>query len=246
MDGGAFEFLSLEDVRALTQDALLRAGATSSVAAALSQTLETAERDGRRAVGLSTLPSLIEHIRAGRVDPDVEPEATWTNSATLVIDARGGFAEPALDHCLSDLAEKVAQNGIGSVTIRNAYPMILPERTAAQISNHGLATRFEGTGLASEERATGQIGIICQDLQLLGTPAPSGEIHKYVLQENWQIRPYEGPVGGPIAVDHWIMAADDTTLLPASRGLTLAQTPTRLHSDGVSVPTRLLEDIINA
>ena len=130
------ETLSLDDVEALARDSLMRAGASDQAAASVARSTRAAERDGMRSHGLLYIPIYAEHLCCGKVDGAASPEVEKTRASALRVDAKSGFAHPAIDKGLPDFLEAASQTGVAAMTLHNSYNCGIlgyhSERIAAQ------------------------------------------------------------------------------------------------------------------
>ena len=88
--------LTPAQIEALAHMALTRHGASEGQARALAAAITAAERDGLRSHGLMYLPTYCEHLTCGKVRGDAEPVLSNPAPASLVVDARNGFAHAAI------------------------------------------------------------------------------------------------------------------------------------------------------
>ncbi|MDE0309647.1 MAG: Ldh family oxidoreductase [Acidiferrobacterales bacterium] len=113
--------LSLEEVYQLSLDALTGCGARRANAQPVAKSIQDAEADGIRNVGLNYLSHYCEHLRCGKVDGDAEPAWQQTAPAVMVADAANGFAHSAFDQVYGEFLQMVRATGIGSLAIKNSY-----------------------------------------------------------------------------------------------------------------------------
>jgi (2R)-3-sulfolactate dehydrogenase (NADP+) len=113
--------LTLDEVERLAATALRRRGASERQAAALAKGIAAAERDGLKSHGLMYLATYCEHLACGKVIGAAEPVLSRPAPATLVVDARCGFAHAAIDLGLPVLVETARSHGVASLAIRNSY-----------------------------------------------------------------------------------------------------------------------------
>ena len=113
--------ISLEEVYQLSLDALTGCGASRANAIPVAKSIQDAEADGIRNVGLAYLSHYCEHLKCGKVDGTVT--ATWekTAPAVIVADAANGFAHSAFMLASDEFVEMVCKTGIGSLAIKNSY-----------------------------------------------------------------------------------------------------------------------------
>ena len=117
----AEETLSLDDVRDLTRRALAGSGVVSANVDPVATSVVAAEADGIRSHGLARLPTYCEHARCGKVDGAAEPMAARVRAGALKVDARDGFAHPAIDLGFRHLPDMARENGIAAMAVTNSY-----------------------------------------------------------------------------------------------------------------------------
>jgi (2R)-3-sulfolactate dehydrogenase (NADP+) len=115
------DLLSLADAHALAVDVLTAAGVSQANAEAVAKALVAAEADGLAGHGLSRLPAYADQARAGKVDGKAEPALREAAAAALMVDARDGFAFPAIARGLARAAEMVAAAGVVGVGVTNSH-----------------------------------------------------------------------------------------------------------------------------
>jgi (2R)-3-sulfolactate dehydrogenase (NADP+) len=113
--------LTVAAVEALASTALARAGARAEAAASLARGIAAAERDGLASHGLAYLPTYCEHLGCGKVDGTAIPLQSRPAPGLILIDAGTGFAHPAIDVGLADLAPLAGRQGIAALAISNSY-----------------------------------------------------------------------------------------------------------------------------
>jgi (2R)-3-sulfolactate dehydrogenase (NADP+) len=113
--------LSLAAARDLSQRVLRAAGVSETNAAAVTKALVAAEADSLASHGLSRLPAYADQARAGKVDGQAVPVVTETAPAALRVDARDGFAFPAIAAGLARAAEMARSVGTVGVAVANSH-----------------------------------------------------------------------------------------------------------------------------
>lgn len=88
-----------------------------SVAAAL----VAAEADGQKGHGLSRLTAYAAQAASGKVDGQADPAIIAETPAAVRIDARRGFAFPAMDLARDTLARMVRQSGVAGAALFNSH-----------------------------------------------------------------------------------------------------------------------------
>ena len=115
------EHMSLAQVESLATEALVGAGTSPKSAKSVGKAAQAAERDGIRSHGLLYVPIYCEHVKCGKVDGVAVPEVTRPRLSAIQVDAKTGFAHPAIDAGFNELIPLVKSNGCAGLTIRNSY-----------------------------------------------------------------------------------------------------------------------------
>jgi (2R)-3-sulfolactate dehydrogenase (NADP+) len=113
--------MTLDEINALALSALLAAGASEVQAQPLAAAVAAAEADGIASHGLAYVPTYCEHLRCGKVDGKAVPEVSKPKPALIVVDAKSGFAHPAIDAGFKTLIPLAREMGIAALAIRNSY-----------------------------------------------------------------------------------------------------------------------------
>ena len=113
--------LTLDQIENLAHQTLQAAGASPAQAAPLAAAIAAAERDGIASHGLAYLPTYCEHLRCGKVDGKAVPDVAQTRPALLTVDAKSGFAHPAIDAGFERLIPLARQTGLAGMAVRNSY-----------------------------------------------------------------------------------------------------------------------------
>ena len=113
--------LSLDEVEELAVKALLGSGTLLESAKSMGKAVRAAERDGIRSHGLLYVPTYCEHVLCGKVDGNALPEVTKSRSSSIQVDAKMGFAHPAIDIGFREILPHVKSNGCVGITIKNSF-----------------------------------------------------------------------------------------------------------------------------
>ncbi len=113
--------MSLAQVESLATEALVGAGTSPESAKSVGKAAQAAERDGIRSHGLLYVPIYCEHVKCGKVDGVAVPEVTRPRLSAIQVDAKTGFAHPAIDAGFNELIPLGKSNGCAGLTIRNSY-----------------------------------------------------------------------------------------------------------------------------
>ena len=130
--------ISLQEVQSLAQSALEGAGASAINAAAVARSTVLAERDGIRSHGLMYVPIYAEHIACGKVDGKAQPVVTCPKPSAICVDAKSGFAHPAIDAGWQAFTSAARNNGVAAMTLYNSYNCGVLGHHAERLAKEGL------------------------------------------------------------------------------------------------------------
>ena len=100
--------------------------------------LISAEIDGQPGHGLSRLPSYIEQLSSGKVDGNVNPTIVSSKGGVIRIDAKHGFAFPALSLAINELTNATKKYGIAAVSVSNSHHFGQAGRYVECLADSGL------------------------------------------------------------------------------------------------------------
>ncbi len=114
--------LSISGAEALISAALIRSGVLPKNAASVARALVAAEADGQRGHGFSRVAAYAAQARSGKIDGLAIPSVERISTACLRVDARNGFAYPAIDLAIDSLADLASETGLaGAAVIRSSH-----------------------------------------------------------------------------------------------------------------------------
>ncbi|WP_337876848.1 Ldh family oxidoreductase, partial [Elioraea sp.] len=79
------------------------------------------EADGLRSHGLLRLPADCSHLACGKVDGRATPWLERSAPGVLLVDAAHGFAHPAIELGLGELAPAARAQGVAALAVRRSY-----------------------------------------------------------------------------------------------------------------------------
>jgi (2R)-3-sulfolactate dehydrogenase (NADP+) len=129
--------LSLAGAEALVVRALMACRTSEVNARATARALVAAEADGQAGHGLVRVPSYAEQARVGKVDGFAEPTIGGEGAARRV-DAKTGFAYPAIDLALETLVPLARKMGVASVGIFASHHCGQAGRHVERLAEDGL------------------------------------------------------------------------------------------------------------
>lgn len=113
--------IDLPALHVLAVRALVNAGTRLAAAEDVADALVAAEADGQAGHGLSRLPLYADQVLSGKVDGHAEPEVRRLRAGAVLVDARCGFAYPAIALGLAVGAEAAREAGVAAVAVGNSH-----------------------------------------------------------------------------------------------------------------------------
>lgn len=113
--------ISADQLEHLCVGAITAAGGDAATASALAAATVTAERRGKRTVGVAHLFDYLDALREGRLNPHPQPKVLQSRSAAITVDADGGIAQLAFERALPGILRSLRQNGVAVLSINNSY-----------------------------------------------------------------------------------------------------------------------------
>ncbi|MDH0300804.1 MULTISPECIES: Ldh family oxidoreductase [unclassified Pseudomonas] len=109
------------ELQALLQAIFQGHGCSADVAAVLAHNCASAQRDGAHSHGVFRIPGYVSTLASGWVDGRAVPQVTDLAPAYVRVDAKGGFAQPALAAARPLLVDKARTAGIAVLAIHNSH-----------------------------------------------------------------------------------------------------------------------------
>ncbi|MCY1200172.1 Delta(1)-pyrroline-2-carboxylate/Delta(1)-piperideine-2-carboxylate reductase [compost metagenome] len=113
--------VSFNELRDLLARIFERHGTSPRVAAILADNCASAQRDGSDSHGVFRIPGYLSSLGSGWVNGQAEPRVEDLGPSFVRVDAAGGFAQPALEAARQLVMEKVRNNGMALLAIRNSH-----------------------------------------------------------------------------------------------------------------------------
>jgi delta1-piperideine-2-carboxylate reductase len=113
--------ITFTDLTELLRQIFLRHGTSAEVARVLADNCAGAERDGSHSHGIFRIKGYLSSLAAGWVDGQAQPQVEDVGAAFVRVDAKGGFAQPAMQAAKALVMEKARSAGIAILAIRNSH-----------------------------------------------------------------------------------------------------------------------------
>jgi len=109
------------EIQKIVLNALIVNGASPENASCVARALLAAEIDGQAGHGISRVSSYIDQLKCGKVDGTAIAEIDRPKPSFCRINAKGGFAYPAVDLLIKEIVPIVHEHGIAIGTIFNSH-----------------------------------------------------------------------------------------------------------------------------
>ena len=136
--------LRIDEAHALVIQVLEGSGVTPANAKSVAQALVAAEIDGQSGHGFSRVAAYAAQARSGKVDGTSTPKVERRAAALLAVDARNGFAYPAIDAAIDALVTLVPPTGVAAALIRRSHHCGQLGLHVERLAAHGLVAVMVG------------------------------------------------------------------------------------------------------
>lgn len=141
--------LTLADAEDLVTRALMRCRTGATNAGSVARAVVAAEADGLKGHGLSRVPIYAAQAKAGKVDGFATPDMRTRRPAVALIDAKHGFAYPALDLAMALLPGMAQRQGLACAAITRSHHCGAAGHPVERLAHAGLvALLFANTPAA--------------------------------------------------------------------------------------------------
>ena len=214
--------MTLDEIEELAAAALRGAGASDAQAASVARSTRRAEADGIRSHGLMYVPIYAEHVAGGKVVGDAEPEVARPRPGAVTVDARHGFAHPAIDAGWDAFTNAARENGVAAMTVMNSYNCGVLGHHAERLAEEGLVGLCFTHAPASIAPTGGSRPVVGTNPFALAVPDGSGGVAFVIDQSASAIAKSEiilrSKSGEPIE-QGWALDADGNPTTDAAAAL---------------------------
>jgi (2R)-3-sulfolactate dehydrogenase (NADP+) len=113
--------LKVDDASDFIFDALVGAGTVARNARYFADAILDTELSGLEGHGFYWLQYYCEHVQTGKVDGKATPQVKRISNVSFRVDAKNGFAHPAIEKGFSHLVPAAQENGIAAMAVHNSY-----------------------------------------------------------------------------------------------------------------------------
>lgn len=113
--------IDFDALKSLLRKIFVANGTSNATAEILAANCAGCERDGAISHGIFRIPGYMASLKTGWVDGKADPDIAVVGSSFIRINARNGFAQPALAAGAAAIDEAVESTGIAVVATRNSH-----------------------------------------------------------------------------------------------------------------------------
>jgi (2R)-3-sulfolactate dehydrogenase (NADP+) len=137
-DQAVAQTITLAEAEQLAGQALERAGTAAAAAASVARAIARAEADGLSSHGLARIPAYCAQVRTGKVDGRAAPKLVPLGPSGARVDARYGFAFPALDLAIDAVVERANRTCTAAIAITNSHHFGVAGHHVERVAERGL------------------------------------------------------------------------------------------------------------
>lgn len=140
------KLISIEQLHELATRVLIKANTSAENARLVAEALVAADADGLSSHGVSRIPFYADQAVSGKVNGQATPQLHVAASAAIRVDAKDGFAFPAIKLGLERALALIADTGIVGVAVANSHHCGACGYHVEQLAAHGhIALGFSNT-----------------------------------------------------------------------------------------------------
>jgi (2R)-3-sulfolactate dehydrogenase (NADP+) len=220
--------LSPKAARSLIFGALTGAGTLPKNAGYFADAILDTELSGLGGHGFYWLQYYCEHARSGKVDGRAVPTVTKLSPVAFRVDAKRGFAHPAIEKGFSKLIPAAKKNGIAGMAVHNSYNAATLGYHTGYLAKHGLLA----FGFTNSTPAIAPVGgrrpVIGTNPLSFAVPGRSGKIAFLIDQSasavTWTAVKLAADEGRPIPLG-WALDPEGKPTTDAAQGLAGSMAP---------------------
>jgi len=166
--------MTREEAEALVGNALIASNVSAKNAASVAQALVAAEVDGQAGHGLSRVSSYCAQAASGKVDGHAVPMAQRAASAFFRVDAAHGFAFPAMELAIDEVANAALETGIAAASVTRSHHCGQAGAHVEKLAERGCVSMLFANTPKAMAPWGGNAPIFGTNPIAFGTPQPDG------------------------------------------------------------------------
>ncbi len=224
--------LSPAAARKLIFAALTGAGTAARNAGYFADAILDTELSGLEGHGFYWLQYYCEHVRSGKVDGSAKPKVTKLSPVAFRVDARRGFAHPAIEKGFSRLIPAAKKNGIAGIAVHNSYNAATLGYHTGYLAKRGLLAFGFTNSVPAIAPVGGRKPVIGTNPLSFAVPGKKGKIAFLIDQSSsaiaWTAVKLAADEGRAIPLG-WALDAEGQPTTDAARGLAGSIAPAGGH-----------------
>lgn len=158
-------------------EAILRKGGLNALqSGAIARAIVAGERDACKSHGIYRIEGVLRTVKAGKVNPNAVAELIPQEAPAIVrVDAKGGFANSALELGLPALAERARACGIAALAVNDAAHFSALWVEIEELTSRGLAGMAMCPSYATVAPTGGNKPLLGTNPFAFGWPRPEGD-----------------------------------------------------------------------
>ena len=217
-----------EEANDLIRNALIGSGTTPENASYFAHAILDTELSGLEGHGFYWLQYYCAHLRSGKVDGKAVPQVEIVSEASFRVDAKHGFAHPAIEAGFKHLIPAAKANGVAAMGVHNSYNAATLGFHTGYLARAGLLAIGATNAVPNLAPVGGKIPIIGTNPISYAVPAPDGEVAFLVdqsaTQVAWTAVKRAADAGEPIPLG-WALDNDGNPTTDAQAGLEGSMAP---------------------
>ncbi len=130
--------VTLDELSQLIAKALVAHNTSDTNAHSVAAALAAAEAEGQKGHGVSRVAAYAAQAKSGKVDGHAQPQITEVGTAAVRVDAKSGFAYPALEAAIERLISLTPQTGVAVAAIAHSHHCGAMGYHVEKLAKHGM------------------------------------------------------------------------------------------------------------
>lgn len=214
--------------RKLIHDALRGAGTSAHNAAYFTEAILDTELSGLEGHGFYWLQYYCEHLLSGKVDGKVRAKVKKLSPVAFRVDARNGFAHPAIEAGFEKLIPAAKKNGIAGMAVHNSYNAATLGYHTGFLARQGLVAYGFTNAMPAIAPVGGRTPVIGTNPLSFAVPGKKGKIAFLIDQSSsavtWTAVKRAAEEGRAIPLG-WALDAEGNPTTDAAKGLAGSMAP---------------------
>lgn len=170
------ETLTVTEAGSLIKAALLASDVSEANASSVSRALLAAEVDGQKGHGLSRVPSYTKQSKARKILGHAVPLLIDVKPGVFRVDAGYGFAYPAFNTALPELAERAKSQGVAACAITRSHHFGVAGHHCEWLAQRGLVAFVYGNAPKAMAPTGSKVSLLGTNPIAFAAPAPGAPL----------------------------------------------------------------------